>query len=327
MRKSLLSIIALAVSASMLVSCSSVEPTDVSVLGLKGPTSMGLVSFAEKIEEGELKDNNYSFEMIVATDEVAAKLAKKEIDIAAVPANLASVLYNNLEGEVKVVAVNTLGVLYIAEKGESVSEIADLKGKTIIASGKGATPEIALRYILSENGIDPDNDVIIDWKTEQSECVAALATSENAVAMLPQPFVTTAISKNNEIRIALDLTSEWEKIQEGKEEKSSLITGVLVARTEFAEENPEALDAFLGHYKKSVDFVNENLEEGAKLVEAYDIVPYSVALKAIPDCNIVCITGDELEKKLSGYLSVLFEQNPKSVGGELPDEEFYYNSK
>ena len=237
----------------------------------------------------------------------------------------ASVLYNNTKGQVQVLAVNTLGVLYIVENGETVQSAADLKGKTIYASGKGSTPEYALNYILTENGIDPAADVTIEWKSEHSECVAALANDPSGIAMLPQPFVTTAQTKNPAIRVALDLTEEWDKIQENKEEKSALLTGVVVARSEFVKENPEAVANFLDHYKESVDYVNENTDDAAKLVGQYEIVTEEVAKKALPECNIVCITGDEMKEQLSGYLQVLLDANAQSIGGALPEDDFYYS--
>ena len=253
------------------------------------------------------------------------KLVQGEIDIAAVPANLASVLYNNTEGSVEVLAINTLGVIYIVESGDTVTSVEDLRGKTIYASGKGSTPEYALNYILSENGIDPASDVTIEWKSEHAECLSALMAEENAIAMLPQPFVTTAQTKSDTIRVALDLTEEWDKLQEGSDAPSTLITGVVVARREFVEQNPEAVSAFMDHYKESVDFVNSNVEEAAQLVGQYDIVTAEVAQKALPECNITFIEGSEMKDNLSGYLAVLLEQNPQSVGGALPADDFYYS--
>lgn len=298
-------------------------PVDVNVLALKGPTAMGMVRFMQEAEDGKTADNNYSFSIVAAVDEVAPKLVQGQADIAAVPANLASVLYNNTKGGVQVLAINTLGVLYIVESGDTVQSIADLKGKTIYASGKGATPEYALNYILAQNGLT--NDVTIEWKSEHAECLSVLATTPNAIAMLPQPFVTTAQTKAQNIRVALDLTGEWDALQAGAAAPSALITGVVVGRTEFVNENPQAVSAFLDHYKASVEFVNANTADAAALVGKYDIVPAAIAEKALPKCNIAFIEGSEMKAKLVGYLSVLFEQNPKSVGGALPTDEFYYS--
>lgn len=291
-------------------------PIDVNIMALKGPTAMGLVEMME--------NSDYNFSIAASVDEVSPKLLQGGTDIAAIPANLASVLYNKTEGDIQVLAINTLGVLYIVENGETIQSAADLKGKTIYASGKGATPEYALNYILSSNGINPETDVTIEWKSEHSECVAALASQENSVAMLPQPFVTTAQAKNSQIRTALDLTKEWDALQKDGEQKSSMITGVVVARKEFAEENPEEIQEFLKEYHTSVDYVNENVKDAAQLIEKYDIVPAAVAEKALPACNIVCIDGEEMKEKLSGYLEVLNAQNPQAVGGEIPENDFYY---
>lgn len=330
-------LMACAMAVSMLTGCGSsnesqdntkeTEPVEVNVTALKGPTAMGMVSLMDDVDNGKVDSENYKYTIAASIDEVTPAISQGETDIAAVPANVASVLYNKLEGGVQVLAVNTLGVLYIVENGDTVQSAADLKGKTIYASGKGATPEYALNYILQQNGLDPAADVTIEWKSEHSECVAALAQDPSGIAMLPQPFVTTAQMKNPDLRVALDLTEEWDKVQEDAQEPGALLTGVVVVRTEFAKENPEAVSDFLERYKASVDFVNENVDEAAQLVGQYDIVTAEVAQTAIPECNIVCITGDEMQEKLSGYLSVLNDQNPEAVGGKLPDDDFYYTGE
>ena len=304
------------------------------IAALKGPTAMGLVELmslsdtANEMMEGKENvvstGNTYEFTLAGSADEVTPALIKGDLDMACVPANLAAVLYNNTKGQVEVLAVNTLGVLYIVESGESVSSVADLRGRTIYASGKGATPEYALNYILSENGVDPEKDVNIEWKSEHAECLAALLAEKNAVAMLPQPFVTTAQMKNDKIKVRLDLNAEWDAVQAGSDAPSQLITGVVAARKAFIEENPEAVAAFMESYAASVEFVNANVDEAAELIGKYEIVPAAVAKKAIPACNITFLAGGEMRQALSGYLNVLFEQNPKAVGGALPGEDFYY---
>ncbi len=300
------------------------EAPAVKVMALKGPTAMGMVQLMDQADTGQISDYDYQFTIAASADEVTPQLVQGNADIAAIPANLASVLYNNTDGQVEVLAINTLGVLYIVESGDTVSSVADLKGKTIYASGKGSTPEYALNYILSENGIDPENDVTIEWKSEHTECLSALLADEDAIAMLPQPFVTTAQTKSDSIRVALDLTEEWDKLQADSSQPSALITGVMVARTDFVEENPQAVSDFLDYYKTSVDFVNANTQEAAQLVGNYDIVTAEVAEKALPACNITFIEGEEMKEKLSGYLSVLLEQNPQSIGEALPGDDFYY---
>ena len=299
----------------------------VNVLALKGPTAMGMVSLMDQADQGEITEETYDFQIVASPDEVSPAIAQGTADIAAVPANLASVLYQKTDGGVQVLTINTLGVLYLVENGDQVQSVSDLKGKTIYASGKGATPEYALNYILKENGLTPGEDVQIEWKSEHTECVAALAEHEDAAALLPQPFVTTAQSKNDSLRVALDLTEEWDKIQKDNGGNSSLVTGVTVVRTEFAQEHPEIVEDFMERYQESVSYVNEHIEEAAKLIGDYDIVPEEIAKKAFPECNIVYIDGAEMKEKLSGYLEVLEQENPQAVGGALPADEFYYDAE
>ena len=302
------------------------EPVAVRAAALKGPTAMGLVKFMSEVDAGNLKDEDYSFQILASADEAAPLISKSEADIAAVPANLASVLYNKTSGAVRVIAVNTLGVLYICELGDAVNTVADLRGKTIFSAGKGATPEYALEYVLRANGLDPTVDVTIEWKSEHAECVAALAQDATAIAMLPQPFVTTAQAKNDQIRVALDLNQEWAAACEAEGRDGKLITGVAVVRSEFADAHPEAVDAFLAHYRESVEFVNANTDEAAALVGGYDIVPEAVAKKALPACNITFIDGADMKAQLGGYLEVLADQNAEAVGGKLPGDDFYYGA-
>ena len=310
------------------------ESVTVRVAALKGPTAMGMVKLMSDsdaaAESGEeTTGNTYEFTLAASADEVTPKLMQGELDIACVPANLASVLYNRTGGGIVTLAVNTLGVLYIVENGNAIQSMADLAGKTIVASGKGSTPEYALRYLLTENGIDPDTGVTIDWKSEHSECVAALASGSATIAMLPQPFVTVAQTQLPDLRVALDLTEEWDALDNG----SALLTGVVVARADFVEEHPAAVEQFLTSYADSVDWVNDNTAEAAELIGGYDIVDAAVAEKALPYCNIVCITGSEMKEMLSGYLQVLFDAAPVSVGqdaetgeGGLPGDDFYYGA-
>ena len=308
-------------------------PAEFKIAALKGPTAMGLVELmslsdtANEMMEGKedvvSTENTYDFTLAGSADEVTPALIKGDLDMACVPANLAAVLYGKTKGAVEVLAVNTLGVLYIVENGDAVQSMADLKGQTIVAAGKGSTPEYALRYLLTENGIDPDNDVTIDWKSEHSECVAALASGQATTALLPQPFVTVAQAKIEGLRMALDLTAEWDKLDNG----SSLITGVIVARRDVVEANPGAVDHFLQNYAISVEWVNDNPADAAQLIAEYGIIEAApVAEIALPYCNIVCITGSEMKDKLSGYLKVLADAEPASVGGALPGDDFYYGA-
>ena len=328
--KKIVSILSLlALSLTLLVGCgqkpeAAVEAVDVSIVALKGPTAMGLTKFMSDVDGNVAFQHNYNFSIVGSVDEVTPSVIQGTVDIAAVPANLASVLFNKTQENVKVLAINTLGVLYIVENGESIQNVSDLVGKTIYASGKGATPEYSLNYILTSNGINPETDVTIEWKSEHTECLAELTTKENAIALLPQPFVTSAQNKLDTLRIALDLTAEWDTLQANEETPSALITGVIIANADFVENHPEAVEEFLSNYEASVTFINNDIEAGAQLIGSYEIVDSAIALKALPYCNITFLRGEELKTKLSGYLSVLFEQNPASVGGALPTNDFYY---
>ena len=301
-------------------SASAGEPVTVRVAALKGPTAMGLAALEE--ESAADPGVSYEFTLAASADEVTPALLQGDLDIACVPANLAAVLYQKTEGQIVTVAVNTLGVLYLVENGNAVQSLSDLKGKTIVAAGKGSTPEYALRYLLTENGINPDADLTIDWKSEHSECVAALGQGVATIALLPQPFVTVAQGKIQGLRMALDLTAEWDALDNG----SALLTGVAVARKAFAEESPAAVSAFLQDYAGSVDWVNGSTAEAAAVIGEMGIVDADVAEKALPYCNIVCLTGAEMKAKLSGYLQVLFDADPASVGGALPGDDFYYGA-
>ena len=285
---------------------------------LKGPTAMGMVQMMAD------KADAYDFTLAAAPDEVVPLLVKGELDIAAVPANLGAVLYNHTQGAVKVLAINTLGVLYIVERGDSVHSVTDLKGRTLVTAGKGSTPEYALNYILRGNGLDPEADLTIEFKSEHAECLAAMLQDESVVAMLPQPFATVAQAKAEDIRVALDLTAEWDALQASAEAPSAMITGIAVARAAFVEEQPEAVARFMADYAESVKFVQENVAQAAELIGRFDIFEAGPAQKALPYCNIVFIAGEELKAKLGGYLAALAEQDPAAVGGAVPGEDFYY---
>ena len=294
------------------------EPTVIRIGSLKGPTTMGMVKLLSDNEAG-LTAVKYESTVVANATELMPLFLRGELEVLALPVNAGAVLYNKSQAGATLLAVNTLGVLYIVEKGgETVQSVADLKGKTIYATGKSTTPEYALSYLLAENGLDIAADVTMEWKSEASEVVAQISTLDSAVALLPQPFVTVAQTKVEGLRVALDMTAEWANVG------STLITGGLIIRTAFLNEHPEAVKAFLEEYAASTQYVNENVEEAAALVEQYIGVAAGVAKKAIPACNIVCMTGEEMKAAAEKYLTVLFELNPDAVGGAMPEESFYY---
>ena len=324
--------------------------TTMRVGALQGPTGMGLVGLMDA--DGTLEDlaaangielaedspvgknpagigalaNSYEFTLAGSADELAPQLVQGDLDVLCVPANLAATLYQKTEGEVTVLCVNTLGVLDIVEAQDTIHDFSDLAGRTIYSAGRGSTPQFALEYLLRENGIDPDKDVTIQWVSEHSECLAALQSDPSIVCMLPQPFATSAIEQVKGARIALDLTDVWDDTTAANGDNSQLITGVAVARRSFVDEYPGAIDELLDAYPSSVAFVNDNHAEAAKLIEAAGIVKAQIAEKAIPYCNIVCLTGSEMREGLEGYLETLFEADAQSVGGSMPEDDFYYEA-
>ncbi|MCM1263220.1 MAG: ABC transporter substrate-binding protein [Butyrivibrio sp.] len=295
--------------------------TQVRVGSLKGPTSIGLVYLMDQSENGETA-NDYSFTMAAAADELLPKMVSGDMDIVLVPSNVASVLYNKTEGGVSVIDINTLGVLYMVSGDESIQSMEDLKGRTVYLTGKGTTPDYVLQYLLSENGITAD-DVALEYKSEATEVAAVLAENSDEVGVLPQPFVTAACMQNEELSIVIDMTAEWAAVQ--GEGGSSLVTGVTVVRKDFLNENPAAVAEFLKEHKASAEYANDNVEEAAELVAKYGIIEKApIAVKAMPYCNITYIDGVAMKQALAGYLEVLYGQDAASVGGSLPDDDFYY---
>ena len=308
-------------SASLMACAEPEDDTVIRVAGMTGPTGIGLVKMMNDNENNE----KYSFELKAKADEIIPLLVKGELDIAALPSNAAATVFNKNGEFIQVLAINTLGVLSILEKGDSVKSVADLRGKTILvpASGKGATPEYALNYVLTKNGLDPQTDVTIEWKSEVTEIIGALKNGTATIAMLPQPAATTAKMKVEGLNTVLDLNDEWNKI--GGDSK--LVTGVIVARKEFVEEHPEAVKEFLKAYEESTKYANENIAETAKLVAKYKIADEAVALESVPYCNITYIAGNEMKTALSAYLKTLYDENPASVGGKMPSDALYYVEK
>ncbi len=295
------------------------EPADISVMALKGPTGMGLAALMDASANGSAK-NNYTFTLAGDPTQVSAAVIKGETDIACVPVNLASTLYNKTDGEYICIAVNTLGVLHILEAGDSVNSIADLEGKTLYATGQGSTPEYILNYILEKNGLL--DKVTVEYEAEHTALVSLFATGKVTLGMLPEPNVSAAMIQTKGLRQAIDLTAEWDKISD-----TSAVQGCVIVNKAFAMENPTALEMFMNEYAESVAFVNANVESAAAMCEAYGIVPKAaIAKRAYPNCNIVFVTGNEMKSDLSAFLAVLYDANPASVGGKLPADDFYYGA-
>ena len=293
------------------------DSVKVNVVALSGPTGMGLAYLNKQSDLGET-DYKYDFSYATAPDQVTGGLISGETQIAAVPVNLAAVLYNKTEGEILTAAVNTLGVIYIVENGDTVHSMADLEGKKIVASGQGSTPEYALNYLLEKNGLT--DKVEVEYVSEHDEAVTALVSGNADIVMIPEPKVTAALSQLEGARIAISLTEEWDKVSDAQ-----MITGVIVVQKSFAKEHPEILESFLEDYSKSVEWTNTNMEDAAQIIEEYGIIPKApVALKALPNCNIVYISGEDMVRSVNEMLETLFNANPASVGGTLPGDEMFY---
>lgn len=304
------------------------EPTaapqgqEVRVAMLKGPTGLGCARLIEESVEGRA-EGRYTFTVCAEPTEAVAKLTGKEVDIAALPTNLAAALYHKTDGGVQLLALNTYGVLYILENGESIQELTDLEGRTIHAYGQGANPEFVLNYLLEQNELVPGEDVSIEWHASTDEVAALMAVEEGEVCMLPVPAATGLLMKSEKTRSALDLTQEWEKAQAD----GVLTMGCVVVRSEFAKAHPEAVDTFLKEYGDSIAYMSDeaNLTEAAALAEKWSIVPKAaVAEKALPQANLCFVTGDDMMDGIQGYYQVLFQADPAAIGGSIPDGAFYY---
>ena len=314
MKKNLMKrIVAMITAAVMLFSlaafaaCSKKQDdTEIRIAALKGPTGMGMVKLADKQNYP-----NYTVSIEASPDALNPRIISGEVDVA-------SVLYNKLDGDISVLAVSTLGVLYVVEAGSEVNSVADLAGKTVYATGQGATPEYILNYLLDKNGVA--GSVEVNYVGEHAALATMLADGSAEIGMLPEPNVTSTLAGNDNLRIALNLTEEWNKVC-----STELVQGVVIARKSFVNEHPEAIEQFLREYEKSSAFVNENIDEAAKLiVDAGILGNVEIAKKAIPNCNISFSKGEAMHKAVEGMLAVLFEANPKSIGGKLPDKDFYY---
>ncbi len=298
-----------------------VNKTALAVAGIQGPTGVGLANLMETANTSTAID--YTFTIATSPDEVVGKFSSGEVQIASVPTNLAAKLYKKLNGDVQMLAINTAGVLYMLENGNSIQSVEDLRGKTIYSTGEGANPEYVLRHILSKNGIDPDKDVTLVFLAENTELIAKLATGEASVAMVPEPAATTVMTKNASLRVALSMDDEWNKV----EPNNNMMMGCVIAKKSFAEKNADAIKAFLAEYKASIEAAT-NVEATAALCAKHGIIAAQpIAQKAIPRCNVVYVDGSDMKTAIHGYYEILFAADPTSIGGAVPDDAFYYIAK
>ena len=291
------------------------------IAGLKGPTGIGLTKLMQDGAAGKTA-GSYQIMLAGSPDELTGKIISGELDVAALPTNVAAALYQKSNGKVKLAALNTLGVLYILQKGDSVNSVRDLEGKTIYATGQGAVPEYVLDYILKTNGINAK----VEYLSEHSELAAAALAGRAELVMLPEPFVTTVRAKDAEFRIAIDLTQAFAEACAASDAEGTVLSmGCIVVNTAFAEKRKAAFDRFLDEYKESAEYAVSHMEETARLVAEYGIMANeAVAAQAIPHCNIVYIEGTEMKNQVEGFFRLLYDYNVSSVGGKLPEDEFYY---
>ncbi|MBN2897430.1 MAG: ABC transporter substrate-binding protein [Clostridia bacterium] len=298
-----------------------VEKEVVRVAALKGPTGMGM-SYLMEEDSLETTAVDYEFEIVGAPDQLVGQIAKGEVDIAAVPTNLAAVLDVKTEGKIQLLGINTLGVLYVVENGDTVHSITDLKDKIVGATGKGATPEYVLNYLLAENDLVLDENVQVDYMMEHAELASMVAAGDVKIALLPQPYVTTVMMGNPDVRIAIDLNEAW---VDSSEALRSLPMGAVVVNKAYAQAHPEVIEAFMSEYKISVDYVNNNPEEAGALIEKYGIIPKAaIATKAIPNCSMTLIPAQEAKSDILAFYEVLKSFNPQAIGGQIPTDDFFY---
>lgn len=323
--KKLVSVVSIVLILCMLFSfagCKAPEKASITVAALKGPTGVGMVNLMNENKNGTAS-NNYSFTVAGDVTEISGKIVTGEINIASVPTNFAAKINQKTENGMVMLAVNTLGVLSIVEKGNTVTQVADLKGKTIYSTGEGSNPEYILKYVLRQNNIDPDKDVTIKFVGTGDELTAKIVSGEAEVAMAPEPAATVALNKNKEYTRVLNMTEEWNKIGNG----SQLMMGCVIAKKSFVEENKKAVENFLKDYEKSIKAVSENADTTAALCEENGIIPSAaIAKKALPNCNVTYVTGNEMKNKIGGYFEVLYNADKTSIGA-IPSADFYYNAK
>ena len=297
-----------------------IEGATIRIATLSGPTGIGMIKLFE-LDEANASVNDYEFSIFSDPTEIVAKVANGDVDAAAVPVNLAANLYKKTSGEFQLLAVNTLGNLYILDKTGEIKSVADIRGKTVYATGEGSTPEFVLDFILEKNGLKVGEDVSVVFKSEHSELASLCIAGDVEIAMLPEPFVTNVLSKTDAYSQALDVTKEWSKVSGG----TVLTTGGVIINKTFAETHKSAVGEFMREYAESIEYVNTDTASAGSSVEKYGILPSAaVAQKAIPNCNIVLITGEEMKNAVSAYYQVLFDADPKSVGGEMPTDDLYY---
>lgn len=293
---------------------------EIKVAVLSGTTGWGIAPMIAKQKEEE-KDFAANIEIYSDPSLVSAGVINGSVDIAAVPTNLAAVLNKKTEGAIKVLAVNTLGVLYIIENGNTVSSLSDLENKTIYIPGLGSNPEYILNIMLKKAGLE--GKVTVDGTTYSTPdaLTTAVTAGTASIALLPEPKVTAAMMANKDLRVALDCTAAWKSLTQ-----VDLVQGCLIARNDFIVNHEELTKDFLKGYKSSVETVN-NDESAASLIVAAGLAPKEALVKnALPRCNITYMTGTAMEESLTAFWTALYETVPTAVGGAVPSSSIFYKA-
>lgn len=296
------------------------KAADISVACMTGPTGVGMAKLMAD-SEAKLTANNYTFTVAGDATGINEKFVKGEINIASVPTNVAATLYNKTNGKVRILAVNTYGVLSILAKDSGIDSIDDLKGKTVYSTGKDQNPEFIFKYILEKNGINPETDLTINY-VSGTDLVAKLVSGEADIALAPEPAATTVLVKNKELNRVLSINDEWSKVSD-----TTLMMGCVIALDSYIAENEAAVEKFLEEYKASIEFAKTDVDNAAKHCATYKITASeAIAKKAIPTCNLCYVTGKDMKTNVNGYLNVLFTADKKAVGGAMPADDFYYKA-
>lgn len=294
------------------------EEAPMRVYTLAGPTGIGMAGIMEGNEGA------YEFTLCSAANDIVAAIASGSADVAACPTNLAATLCQKTSGAVQLLALNTLGVLHVVTADESIQSVQDLAGRTVYATGQGSVPEYALSYILEQNGLT--GSVTVEYVAEHSELATMLAAGRAQIGVLPEPHVTSALMQNDSLRAALDVTAMFEDAARADGKEGMVLSmGCVIVRRAYAQEHPEALAQFMADYAASVEMVNADVSGAAQLVQKHGILPKAaVAERAIPNCHIVFITGEAMRAQIEPLYQLLYDANPASVGGAMPDDAFYY---
>jgi|LGOV01.1.fsa_nt_gb NitT/TauT family transport system substrate-binding protein len=282
------------------------------------PTLSIIKMFKDSLMIGS--NTEVAYECVKSPDLMASKIMSGEIDIALVPSNLAIKMYN--KGiDYKYAATGVWGVLYIISS-EDITTWEDLKGKEINIIGRGLTPDIVTRYLLKANGLEPDKDVKFNYVNGASELAQLFISGESTLSIMPEPMLSKVMMKKCDTKIVLDLQEEWTKVSGNNDSYPQ--AGIFI-KNELIENHPELVEEFLLKYEESIKWVNENPSLAGEYSEEFKTgLNAELVKKAIKRSNISYKNAIDSEKALISYYEVLLNFSPDTIGGKLPDDNFYY---